>query len=88
MSQLFFPLVAKKDELNPNKIPGGRPQIVRIRVAQFEVDGSVCCSCNFFKGLVLCADISWLFSTSSMNLWWVRAGEELSVFIVGSQFIY
>jgi hypothetical protein len=44
MGQLLLFVVAKIVELNPNAIPGGRPQIVRLRVVQFEVDGSVCCS--------------------------------------------
>jgi hypothetical protein len=48
MDQLLFFVVAKIVELNPNAIPGGRPQIVRLRVVQFEVDGSVCCSCDSF----------------------------------------
>jgi hypothetical protein len=57
-------VVAKIVELNPKAIPGGRPQIVRLRVVKFEVDGSVCFSCEFLRGLVLCADISWqLFPT-------------------------
>jgi hypothetical protein len=61
MGQLYFFVVAKILELNPKAIPGGHPQIVRLRVEKFEVDGSVCCSCDFFEriGLVLCADISW-----------------------------
>jgi hypothetical protein len=41
--------MAKKVELNPNVIPGDRPQIVRLWVVQFKVDGSVCCSCDFFE---------------------------------------
>jgi hypothetical protein len=41
-----FLVVAKKVELNPNAIPGGWSQIVRLWVVQFEVHGSVCCSCN------------------------------------------
>jgi hypothetical protein len=49
MCQLLFLVVAKKVELNPNAIPGGRSQIVRLRVVQFEVDGSVCCSCDLFE---------------------------------------
>jgi hypothetical protein len=49
MSQLFFLVVAKKVELNPNAIPCGRQKIIRLRVVQFEVDGSVCCSCDFFE---------------------------------------
>jgi hypothetical protein len=42
-------VVTKKDELNPIAISGGRPQIVRLRVVKFEVDGSACCSCEPFK---------------------------------------
>jgi hypothetical protein len=48
MYQLLFLVVAKKVELNPNAIPGGQPQIIRLRVVQFKVDGSFCCSCDFF----------------------------------------
>jgi hypothetical protein len=32
MSQLLILVVAKKVELNPNGIPGGRPQIVRCEI--------------------------------------------------------
>jgi hypothetical protein len=64
MCQLLFFVVAKIVELNPNAIPGGRPQIIRLNVVQFEVDGSVCCSCDFLRGLALCADISWLLFTT------------------------
>jgi hypothetical protein len=49
MGQLLFFVVDKIVELNSNAIPGGRPQIVGLRVVQFEVDGSVCCSCYFLK---------------------------------------
>jgi hypothetical protein len=49
MGQLLCFEVAKIVELNPNAIPGGRPQIVRLRVVEFEVDGSVCFSCDFFE---------------------------------------
>jgi hypothetical protein len=63
MCQLLFLVVAKKVELNPNTIPGDRPKIVRLRVVQLEVDVSIYCSCDFFKGLVLCASISWLLFT-------------------------
>jgi hypothetical protein len=49
MSQLLFLVVAKKVESNPNDIPGVWPQIIRPRVLQFEVDGSVCCSCDCLK---------------------------------------
>jgi hypothetical protein len=41
--------MAKKVELSLIAIPGGRPQIVRLRVVKFEVYGSVCCSCEFFE---------------------------------------
>jgi hypothetical protein len=64
MGKLYFFGVAKIVELNPNVIPGGRPQIVRLRAVKFEVDGSVCCSCDFFRGLALCADISWQLLTT------------------------
>jgi hypothetical protein len=47
MGQFYFYVVAKKVELNPIAIPGGRPQIVRLWAVKFEVDGSVCCSCDF-----------------------------------------
>jgi hypothetical protein len=64
MGQLYIFVAAKIVELNPNAIPGGHPQIVRLRVVKFEVDSGVCCSCDFLRGLVLCADISWqLFTT-------------------------
>jgi hypothetical protein len=49
MSQLLFLVMAKKVELNLNEIPGGQPQIIWLWVVQFEVDGSVCCSCDFFE---------------------------------------
>jgi hypothetical protein len=48
IGQFFYYLVANKVVLSPIAIPGGRPQIVRLRVVKFEVDGSVCCSCDFF----------------------------------------
>jgi hypothetical protein len=39
-------------------IPGGRPQIVRLRVVKFEVDVSVCCSCEFFERVgIVCRHI-------------------------------
>jgi hypothetical protein len=47
MGQFYVYVVAKKVELNRKAIPGGRPQIFRLRVVKFEVDGSVCCSCEF-----------------------------------------
>jgi hypothetical protein len=49
MGQFYFYVMAKKVESNLIAIPGGRPQIVRLRVVTFEVDGSVCCSCDFFE---------------------------------------
>jgi hypothetical protein len=58
MGQLLFFVVAKIVELNPNAIPGGQPQIVRLRVVKFEVDGSVCCSCDFFERVgIVCIHI-------------------------------
>jgi hypothetical protein len=57
----------QKVELSPIAIPGGRPQIVRLQFVKFEVDGSVSCSCDFLRGLVLCADISWQLFTTWMN---------------------
>jgi hypothetical protein len=50
VGQLYFFVVAKIVELNPNAIPGGHPQIVWLRVVKFEVDDSVCCSCEFLEG--------------------------------------
>jgi hypothetical protein len=87
MSQFMFLVVASKVELNRKAIPGDWSQIIRIRVVKFEVYGGVCCSCDFPKGYILCADISWPVSTSLMNLWWMCAGEELLVFISGSQYM-
>jgi hypothetical protein len=49
IGQFYYYVVAKKVELSPIVIPGGRPQIVQLRVVKFEVDGSVCCSCEFFE---------------------------------------
>jgi hypothetical protein len=49
VAELYFLVVAKIVELNPNAIPDGRPQIFRLWVVKFEVDGSVCCSCDFFE---------------------------------------
>jgi hypothetical protein len=49
MGQLLFFVVDKTVELNPNAIPGGRSQFVRLRVVQFEVDGNLCCSCELFE---------------------------------------
>jgi hypothetical protein len=51
MSVVFFS-GGQKSGINPNVIPGGGPQIVRFWVVQFKVDGSVCRSCDFLKGLV------------------------------------
>jgi hypothetical protein len=54
---IFF-VVAKIVELNPNAIPGSRPQIVRLMVVQLEVDGNVCCSCDFFERVgIVCRHI-------------------------------
>jgi uncharacterized lipoprotein YajG len=44
MGQFCVYVVAKKVELSLIAIPGGRPQIFRLRVVTFEVDGRVCCS--------------------------------------------
>jgi hypothetical protein len=49
MGQFYFYVVAKKVELNLIEIPGGRPQIFRLRVVTFEVYGRVCCSCDSFE---------------------------------------
>jgi hypothetical protein len=58
MGQFYFYVVAKIFELNPNAIPGGRPQIVRLRVVKFEVDGSVCYICEFFERVgIVCRHI-------------------------------
>jgi hypothetical protein len=52
----------KKVELNPNVIPGGRSQIVQLRVVQFEVYSSVCCSCDFFERVaIFCRHIMDIF---------------------------
>jgi hypothetical protein len=67
IGQFFYYVVAKKVELSPIAIPGGRPQIVRLRVVKFEVDGIVCCSCEFLRGSALCADTSWQLYMKSMN---------------------
>jgi hypothetical protein len=53
MGQFYFYVEAKKVELNLIAIPGGRPQIVRLWVVTFEVDGSVCCSCDFFERVAI-----------------------------------
>jgi hypothetical protein len=58
IGQFFYYVVPKKVVLSPIAIPGGRPQIVRLRVVKFEVDGSVCCSCEFFERVgILCRHI-------------------------------
>jgi hypothetical protein len=49
IGQFYYYVVAKKVELSLIAIPGGRPQIFRLRFVKFEVDGSVCCSCDFFE---------------------------------------
>jgi hypothetical protein len=67
IGQFYYYVVAKKVELSLIVIPGGRPQIVRLRFLKFEVDGSVCCSCEFLRGLVLCADTSWQLFNTWMN---------------------
>jgi hypothetical protein len=58
IGQFYFYVVAKKVELSPIAIPGGHPQIVRLRFVKFEVDGSVCCSCDFFERVgIVCIHI-------------------------------
>jgi hypothetical protein len=58
IGQFYYYVVAKKVDLSPIAIPGGRPQIVRLRVVKFEVDGSVCCSCEFFERIgIVCRQI-------------------------------
>jgi hypothetical protein len=58
MSQFLFLVVAKKIELDSNVIPGDQPQIIRLRIVQFEVDGSDCCSCEFFERVgIVCRHI-------------------------------
>jgi hypothetical protein len=58
MGQLYFYVVAKKVELNPISIPGRHPQIVRLRIVKFEVDGSVCCICEFSERVsIVCIHI-------------------------------
>jgi hypothetical protein len=42
-------MVAKKVELNPSALIGGRPQIVRLRLVNFDIDGCVSCSCELFE---------------------------------------
>jgi hypothetical protein len=44
--------------LNPIAIPGGCQEIARLRVVKIEVDGIVCCSCNFFERVgIVCRHI-------------------------------
>jgi hypothetical protein len=58
IGQFYYDVVAKKNELNLIAILGGRPQIVRLRFVKFEVDGSVCCSCDFFERVgIVCRHI-------------------------------
>jgi hypothetical protein len=58
IGQFYYYVVAKKVELSLIAIPGGRPQIVRLRFVKFEVDGSVCCSCDFFARVgIVCRHI-------------------------------
>jgi hypothetical protein len=58
IGQFLYYVVAKIVELSSISIPGGRPQIVRLRVVKFEVDGSVCCSCEFFERVgIVCRHI-------------------------------
>jgi hypothetical protein len=58
IGQFYYYVVTKKVELSPIAIPGGRPQIVRLRFVKFEVDGSVCCSCDFFERVgIVCRHI-------------------------------
>jgi hypothetical protein len=58
IGQFYYYVVAKKVELSLIAIPGDRPQIVRLRVVKFEVDGSVCCSCEFFERVgIVCRHI-------------------------------
>jgi hypothetical protein len=77
MGQLHFFVVAKIVELNPNAIPGGRPQIVRLQVVKFEVDGSVCCSCDFFERVgIVCRHIRAIFHNldeSMVDIRWTAA---------------
>jgi hypothetical protein len=62
MGQFLFFVMAKIVEFNPNVIPGGRPQMSRLRVVQFEVYGSVCCSCDFFERVgIVCRHILAIF---------------------------
>jgi hypothetical protein len=85
MSQLLFLVVANKVKLNPNSIPGGRPQIIRLRLCNLKLMEAFVAAVNFWKGQVLCADISRPSSTCLMHLWWMCAVEELLVFISESQ---
>jgi hypothetical protein len=85
IGQFYYYVVAKKVELSPIAIPGGRPQIFRLRFVKFEVDGIVCCSCEFLRGLVFCADISWNFFTTWMNPWLMFFVEQHLGFILESR---
>jgi hypothetical protein len=58
IGQFYYYVVAKKEGLSLIAIPGGRPQIVQLWVVKFEVDGSVCCSCEFFERVgIVCRHI-------------------------------
>jgi hypothetical protein len=62
-------VVAKIVELNPNEIPGGRPQIVRLLDVTFEVYGSVCCSCDFFERVgIVCIHILAIFNNLDASM--------------------
>jgi hypothetical protein len=67
IGQFLYYVVAKKVELSLIVIPGGRLQIVRLRVVKFEVNGSVCCRCEFFERVgIVCRHILAIF-TKWMN---------------------
>jgi hypothetical protein len=58
IGQFYYYLFAKKVELSLIAIPGGRPQIFRLWFVKFKVDGSVCCSCEFFERVdIVCRHI-------------------------------
>jgi hypothetical protein len=58
IGQFYYYVVAKKVKLSLIAIHVGRPQIVRLRVVKFEVDGSVYCSCEFFERVgIVCRHI-------------------------------
>jgi hypothetical protein len=44
-----YEMVANKEELNPSALPGGRPQIVWLRLVNFDIDGCVSCSCELLE---------------------------------------